>query len=480
MDTPQRTRSGGSKLGLVALACLAAIVVAALTLRWMGGRSLQKAVDRIAIEGQALTSAYLDPARTSGKADPTEWLVRVSRSRPQWDMSDISDMKKYTFILGEARANRLGEDARIAFELFDGLLQKHLEGASDEAARWNEFWVALALRLRECDGVRPWGELNEAAVRLIAVGLADQIVLAKSASQYGEIDPLRATAALDGANETFPTLPFLEEACIGDAVHVTAIHKAQAKYALEALDTLRAGLAVARIHSAPHWMMSYIAWTLQVSRVLDGLQTILPMLPRGLDLSDLEREFTDFRPRTLIAMAIRGERAFGNRVFERIADGAHLEGIGARDAQRSFFDRIKGFVGDDIDRAAYLDALTDGALRAETARFLRRPLADGVDDSFWTHAAATFAPQLEPSLHTTDLLEARLVMARAALTAYRAGAKETLEFLPQTTDPFDGKPIRCGFGDDGLVVFWSAGPNGKDDGAVPDSDDVVWGLKLPE
>jgi hypothetical protein len=100
-------------------------------------------------------------------------------------------------------------------------------------------------------------------------------------------------------------------------------------------------------------------------------------------------------------------------------------------------------------------------LRAEQSRYLRKPAPDGVPRTFWTPMSSALAPELEPTLLTTDRLEARLILARAAIVAYRAGAKDTLEFVSKTTDPFDGRPIRCGFGDNGLVVFWSVGPTAR-------------------
>lgn len=463
----------------IVVALIAVVVTAFFVLRGAGDRRLKRAIKRVELEGQALTPAYLPIPKNAGKPDPTEWLTRVARSRPAWTMSDLSDPAKYAFLLDEARANRIGEDARIAFETFDVVLRKFLEGAADSSAKWNELWVSLAVRLRKCDGVQPWGELNEAAVRLLAVGLAQQLTLARQAAAYGEIDPVREASSLESANEAFPKLPVLEEAVLADAVHVTAVHKAQAGYALEALDALRAGLAMARIHSSPRWLMSKMVWALQMLRVLDGLQTILPTLPRGLDVADIENELAAARPRAALAQAIRGERAFGyHRLTTLYEDGV----VEAADTlvPISFFQRLTAPLVGDTDRAEYLEALTDGANRAEQVRHLRAPAFDGVQRSLWTPFAAAFAPSLEPSLHTSDLLETRLLLARVALVAYRAGAKDALQFLSTTADPFDGRPIRCGFGEKGLVVFWSVGPDGKDDGAVPDSDDIAWGLKLPE
>ncbi len=477
MKTPASTRPGNSRHWWIAGALFLSCLVAVVAIRLVGAQRLRAAVDRIALEGQALTPAYLPIPKNEGKLDPSEWFARVARSRPQWDMTQVSDPSKYPLLLDEARTNRMGEDARLAFEAFDAALRVHLEGAADQAAQWNEFWVALAVRLRECDGVRPWTDRERSAVRLIAVGLGNEMLLARQAAAYGVIDPVRESAALEGPAESFPKLPFVQEARLADAIHVTTLNHVQSGRAGEALDTLRSGFAIARIHSTPRWLMSEMMWTLQMTRVLDGMQTILPMLPRGLDLADFEAAFTEARPRESMAMAIRGERAFGYRVFERLREGAAPHDVASL-APRSFLSDLRGMLVGDFDRARYLDTLTTAALRAEQSRYLRQPAIDGVPDSFWTPIASIVAPQLEPSLASSDRLEARLALARVALVAYRQGAKDALEFLSKSTDPFDGRPIRCGLGDTGLVVFWSAGSNGKDDGALPDTDDIVWGLKL--
>ncbi|MBL8860097.1 MAG: hypothetical protein JNL28_16425 [Planctomycetes bacterium] len=467
-----------ARLALLAAAVLLPLI-AWFGLQWRGATLRRAAIDRIAIDHQALLPAFLpSPPRTDRK-HPDEWLLRVARTRPAWDLSDLSDPPKYARFLEDARANRLGEEARVAFEDFEVKFRPYLEAGPDQDQRWNEFWVGLAVRFRDCDGTSDWGDATQAAVRLLAVGLADCLRVARLAHEYAPIDPVSSAAALERTNESFPKLPFVEEARLGDAIHVTAIHKAQSRYTVEALEALRTGLELARIHSPSHWLLSEMMWSLQMMRVLDGLQTILPMLPRGIDLAGLENELTAARPRESMANAIRGERAFGNRVLELMRRG-DVPRDGEIYAPSNLLSRLHRALVEDFDQACYLDTLTDLALRAEKSPYLRPAAADGVPDTFWTPTASIVAPSLGPSLHSTDLLEARLALARVALTAYRKDAKEALTFLATTFDPFDGRQLRCAFGDDGLIVFWSVGPDGKDDAAARESDDIVWGLKLSE
>lgn len=477
-DSTNKVRRG-LRRWWIAIFFVAVLLFCWLGVRWRGAALRRAAIDQIKIDNQALIPAFLPSPAQDRTNDPGEWLMRVARSRPAWDMSDLSDPERYRFLLEEARSNRLGEDARISFEDFEQKFRSLLESAPDKTAFWNEFWVGLAVRLRNCDGTRDWGPAKNSAVHLIAVGLADCMQVARQAAQYGPIDPVRAAAELENSNASFPTLPFLEEARLGDAVHVTAISKAQSGYAAEALESLRAGLAVAHIHAPSEWLMSEMMWSLQMTRVLDALQTILPMLPRGIDLSWLEQELTAARPRDSMARAIRGERAFGNRVLELIRSG-DLPRDGVLYAPGTWLSRLHRALVNDVDQARYLTTMTEAARRAESPAYLRTKAIDGVPDSFWAPTAAIIAPEFGPSLRTSDLLEARLGLARAALTAYQKGAKDALTFISESFDPFDGRPLRCGFGDDGLVVFWSTGPDGKDDAADVESDDIVWGLKLAE
>lgn len=447
--------------------------------RWKCGTLRTAAIDRIKVQQEPLMPAYLSLAASAKGQDPTEWLDRVARVRNKWDLSHVSDPSQYGVLLDEAHANRVGQDGRIAFETFDTCIRAYMSSQVDDGKLWPEFWAGVAVRLRECDGTSAWGECTEHAIQLLAAGLAPSMELARQARNYGSIDPVRAASVLDRMDESFPFMPVVEETRVAHAVHVTAIHQAQSKHARDALDSIRVGLDVARIHAPSHWITEQWLWSMHVTRMLEALQTILPMLPRGLDVGDIEAVLTAARPREEVERALKGERAFGNRVFEMMRDGWRPKSAEPF-APGSLLERLHRSLVGDADQAAYLDAMALSIDRAAHPAFLRQAAPSGVARTFWTPAASIITPSMEAILAKCDVLEARLVLARVALVAYRAGAKEALSFLGTTVDPFDGQQIRCGFGQEGLVVFWSAGPNGRDDGAKPDTDDIVWGLRLNE
>lgn len=462
------------------LASSALVVATPFAIRYRSAKLRQAAIDRIVIENEALTPAYFARAPATELLDASAWLTRAARWKPAWDMSALSDPARYAVLLDEARQELRGDAAREAFAALEACLAG-LESPADAAAGTRQAapWAELAVRLRDCDATEAWGPCTEQGLGLLALGLKDGLALAQTAHQYAPIDALAVAARLESEHASMPRLPFLEEARIGDAVHVSAVHAAQIGRAEEALDALRAGLHVARLHSSPRWLLSSMMWSLHVLRVLDGLQTVLPMLPRDLDVADLEKALTDVRPREIMAQAIRGERAFGNRLFEMLREGTAIAGD-----HKHLFEALghgpRRWLCGDADQARYLDTLTDLARTAEKSRYLREPVENEVAYSSWLPLSSIVMPALGPSLDTSDRLEARLVLARAALRAYRTGAQETLKLLGESTDPFDGRPIRCALGDRGLIVFWSVGPDGRDDGADPRSDDIAWRLVLAD
>jgi hypothetical protein len=453
----------------------------------VGAAMREAAIDRIKMANQPLLPIDLKPAHDRKGKDPAEWLARVNDVRNTWEMHDLTDATSYHKLLersarrdfGDDERALFGEDARVAFAELEICIEKLIEGEKDSAAVWNSFWGALDGLLRQSNGSSDWGACPEKALRVLALGLEKSMKLAREGREYGPVDPQVVARLLDKENESFPSLPVVQEARIADAVQVWALHDAQSKRFATALDDVRAGLDVARIHQPSYWLVSHVLWVLHMGRTLDALEAVLPLLPRGLDVSDIEATLSAARPRDELAFALVSERAFTNRVFEHMREGwSPPEGTALH---ASFVERWRWRLVGDRDQAAYLDAMTHAIERAAKPRVLRAPEDEPSRSAWWHPIATMITPTLEAHLTAADALEARLALARAALTAYRAGAADTFKFLKDSHDPFDGRPLRCAFGtgaQEGLVVFWSVGPDGNDDGGTDPTKDIVWRLKL--
>jgi hypothetical protein len=463
---------------------LLAIVVTVLACTWItiqaaGRARRQAAVDHIIEANEALMPGDLKQTLDRRGPDPSEWLAQVGAAHDLWDMAQLSDPHRYQELHDENVRGRNGEDARVAFERFEACIRPWLSEQKDSGAAWNAFWIDLSARLNKPDGTLEWGACQPAAIQLLAAGLARSMQLARAAAGYGPIDPQRVARKLDEEDAAFPRLPFEQEARVADALQVTALFHAQSQRFADAIGDVRAALAVADVHRPSPWLFGYVLWRFHVGRALDTLEALLPVLPRDLELGDLHERLTAMRPGTELATALRGERAFGYRVFESLRSGWTPKDD-ASFLRSSLWSRVQGWLVGDRDEAAYLESMSQAIELATQAAFLRKPSPKQPESSIWTPTTSVVLPALPSVMAGSDVLEARLALARAALTAYRSGAKDALAFLGQSVDPFDGRPIRCGFGEQGLVVFWSVGPDRKDDAAASGSDDIVWRLRLAE
>lgn len=482
--TPPRARR---KRLWIALAIVALAIGGAIAFVRSGAARREAAIDRIKMANEPLLPSDLKPARDRGGKDPAAWLARVNDVRNAWEMRDLTDATSYHKLFERAQRRDFadeeragfGEDARVAFAQLQICIEKITEGQKDSAAVWNSFWGTLDGLLRRSDGSSDWGECPAKALRVLALGLEKSMKLAREAHEYGPVDPRGVAQLLDKENESFPFLPAVQEARIADAVQVWAMHDAQSKRFKETLDDVRAGLDVARIHQPSYWLVGHVLWVLHVDRTLDALEGVLPLLPRELDVADIDAALSSLRPRDELVLALQAERAFANRLFQHIREGWSPPEKSALHA--SAFERWRWRLVGDRDQAAYLEAMTRAIERAAKPRILRPREDDASRSAWWNPIATKITPPLEDRLTAADALEARLALARAALTAYRHGAAETFKFLKNSIDPFDGKELRCAFGagaQEGLVVFWSVGPDGKDDGGSDPAQDIVWRLRL--
>jgi hypothetical protein len=459
---------------------VAAIVIVPSVVAWIwiqsAGRSAREAaLNRIKMAGDPLMPADLPSPPVRGK-DPAEWLARLTQVQNAWDMWDLSDPSDFRKLLERARRRELGEDAREAFEQLQACIEK-LPG-DDPVASWNEFWSTFSDFVRAPQDTVKASTCQDEALRLLAIGLEPSLSIAREAASYGAIDPRAVTRSLDSAGGAFPEI-HVEALHASEAVMVAAVRHARAKQFSDALDDLRVQLALARVYQPSQWLTSFLVWSALMNRALDTLGTLLPLLPRGLDVSEFETRLLETHPRDDLATALKGERAFGNRVLEQLRAGT-TPGLAGPLSEPSILDKLHRKLIEDGDQAHYLDAMTAGIERISKPSFLRATIVDERPSTFWSPASLVMLPSIASSAQQADVLEARLALARAALTAYRGGAEAAFKFLANSVDPFDGRAIRCALSSEGLIAFWSIGPDKSDDGGKDPKRDIVWTLRLRE
>lgn len=464
-------------VGLVVI--VGASVAGVLALRARASARLQAEIERIRLAGDPLSPADLKSTPAGSGTDATVWLTMAATARERWDLAALADPARYGRLLESARARQFGDDARVAFEGLESTLRPILDANPDPGGTWNAFWSVLAARLAECDGVPDWDAPSRAAVRLLAVGLEPAWQVARAARGVAPIDPVHVARVLDESDAAIPRLPMIEESRASDAANVTALDAALSGRGAEALEGVRAGLAMARVHSSAPFLVAATMRVHHLSRALDTLQLILPRLPRRLDTSDLEAELAAAFPRRDLAQGLRGERAFGQRVFEASRDGWSPADAPAL-AVDSTIGRWRVRLFGDFDHACYLEAMTNALAVVGAAAHERPPLPARPERTFLHPLAGVLVPDLASNLRLCDLIEARLALARIALTAYRAGAQDALTAISKSFDPYDGNHMRCSLGQDGLILLWSVGANQKDEDGRAEGDDVTWALRLAD
>jgi hypothetical protein len=78
--------------------------------------------------------------------------------------------------------------------------------------------------------------------------------------------------------------------------------------------------------------------------------------------------------------------------------------------------------------------------------------------------AALLTPNFRASIESVAWGEAQLTLARCALIGYREGADAARSEIAKSIDPYSGEPLHFRVDSDGVLVFWSVGPDGIDDG----------------
>lgn len=444
-------------LGLACVALLAVLLLTALALRGYGAK--QRADELLALTAAARPVMPRDLGRIEDpRPEPTPWLAQLVAARTRWAPTELAQAPQFDALRARAARGELGAEAELAF----GALE-HCAGANSAAVVQSVLDVLAAH-----DGLVDPPACGIEAVRLLALGTAPHVEVARLAAGYGPVDTGVVVATLEGSGEPFPRLPVPQSVALSDALEIEALRALWSDRPELVPDLLRAQADVVRIFDGAQILIGGLATIFAEQRLLGMLELALPRLERGTDLAWLEKELEAARPRARLAIAAAGECALGNGAFERLrADpDAKLTGMDSILPSRLTLS---------YDQARNIRAWRERIDRLSEPAFRRaKPDAPGWFDGALAPVTRSLARAPEAAMASADVLEARLVLARAALVAFRSDAKELLEFVAKTSDPFDGKPIRCGFATGGVVLLWSVGPDGIDDGGTDDERDLVW------
>ncbi len=397
------------------------------------------------------------------RPEPTEWFGRLVSTPTRWEPTALARADEFARLAQEAEKNQHGGDALDAF----AALEACAGTSANSAAAVQRVLDVLATH----DGIVDVPPCGMEAVRVAALGTAAHVEIALLAHEYGPIDPAVIVASLTTTSATFPSLPIEQVMTLGAALQIELLKSLWSDRPERVPEFLRAQRDIARIFEGAPFLVGAFGVLDAERNLLGMLELALPRLEAGTDLAWLETELTALRPRARLAFAAAGERAFGNRAFEL-----------ARSTGGSL-----GFTADSIVPASIRMSYDQGYFnRAWRQRieslsvpaFQRAPIErpSWIDRRMAPISSALWSAP-DAIIALADELEARLVLARAALVAFRTDAKGLLEFVQETSDPYDGRPIRVGFNADGLVLLWSVGPDGVDDGGVDDQKDIVWRYK---
>ncbi len=443
-------------IGIVVASFLLAILLGALALRWMGAQMRADELSRLAAESQPIVPSDFAESKDP-QPEPTPWFVELASSSARFELADLANPTTFESWRKRAESGDLGAEVRDAFARLETC------AGSGAAAAVQRVIDVVAAR----DGIVEIPECGREAAALLALGVAPRVDVARRAKLYGPVSPRVVNEILDRTGAVFPNLPVPQAVELGQALAIEVVRASWNDHPELVPDLLRAQRDIARIFESVPLLVASFATIKSDTRLLEMLEFALSRLPRDTDLGWLEAELESIRPRARLAAACVGERAFGNRAYETMRTGAKPSGLakgGLPTALTLSF-----------DQATFLRSWRERIARMGDAAHRRGPEPSfGAIEKKLAPIATTIVRFSEGMLLAADDLEARVLLARAALLAFRTDAKSLLEFLAKTSDPYDGRPIRVGFTESGITTLWSVGPDGSDDGGLDDTRDIVW------
>jgi hypothetical protein len=287
-------------------------------------------------------------------------------------------------------------------------------------------------------------------------------------------------------------LPTQDIRRVVNLLRLGAILLAQANKADDALASCRAALNAGRSFDPPH---SLVVQLVRIACTASALRTLERALAQGQPSAESLKAVQQLLEMEVavpsLAIAVRGERGFVNRVMESLERGEVKSGqvLGSSGRTGSSFEDMTfyslGGISMKRSHAWLLRWLTQVMEAAqlpfeEQDRRLKELEAAGRTAPF---LARLLVPAVFKVAEACQRTQAALRCAVGALAAERfrkahgrwpdSLAQLTPEFLQKPLlDPYDGKPLRYRRVGDGVVIY-SVGPDGRDDGGKLDRNNPV-------
>ncbi len=348
-----------------------------------------------------------------------------------------------------------------------------------EARSYLEFERADELRRRVRDLLEQqapferWDEVARAWIRSRTLAHPRMFARLDELLALGPFDP-PAGRGIERCDLRYQRRAMDMQRALLDALPELARNGDRVEFARSALASLALGRLRARCWGLVPWGMDAYAR----KRAAWAIRECLHLLPHDTDLGAIEAAVAADRYRAEELEALRRERAVGNEILVDLRAGT-VESARILDG-KDLFERELFRLWIDHEQAGYLEIMTRAIGLAERAPFelpgglrdVDELTADLRPPRAWRVIRTMITPDFRAQTIAHAQLEAEQQLTLLCFAAWREPT--TLEArLAATQDPFTGKPLKMRE-QDGVLVFWSAGEDLRDDEpGAEHGDDIV-------